>query len=289
MGLLNFLKGGNVTEVVASAPKGTGGVKKQWQPNPSINAVRLWKDGSVFPSTAAIAKFDFGFRSAVITKEDIAQITEQTDTTGKVIVKGRAAGTKNVYSFPDGTGNGMDVISSKEWSQFQSGSEDGAMIFVAVVPKNSPKVDVFGSTTYDEHGDPKSTVEEQGAATFGSAVLIPMVEEIYGVKFGTEEGEVEFVDLVIFESLGEGEGQVNITSRYSRPIMNLPKRVTRGADKGSLDYVRRENCKVYGFAPAEMVLGEQEETRASTKPNETRERPGTPEIQVDGLASVFNN
>lgn len=269
MGLLNFLAGGNVTEVLATAPKSSG-VKKQWQPNPSIVAVRLWKDGSVYPSTAAVAKFDLKFRSAEITKEEIAEIIEQKDAAGKVLVKGRAAGSKNVYSFPDGTGNALDVVSSKEWAQFQSGTE-GAMVFVAVVPKSSPKVDLFGQTTYDEHGDPKSTVEEQGAATFGAAVLIPMVEDIYGIKFGTEEGEVEFIDLVIFESLGEGQNKVDITGRYSRPIMNLPKRVTRGTDKGSLDYVRRENCKVYGFAPAEMVLGSDSDIDSNVELDELTE------------------
>lgn len=279
MGLLNFLSGGNVTEVLAAAPKSSG-VKKQWQPNPSINAIRLWRDGSVYPSTAAVARFDLGYRAALISKEDIAEILEQKDKEGKVLVKGRAAGTKNVYSFPDGTGNGLDIISSKEWAQFQSGT-DGAMIFVAVVPKSLPKVDLFGSTTFDETGIPKSTVEEQGAATFGAAVLIPMVEEIYGIKLGTEKGEVEYVDLVIFESLGEGDAKVDITARYSRPIMNLPKRVTRGADKGALDYVRRENCKVYGFAPAEMVLGVQEQPALTDS--------GASSVPVDELDSVFND
>lgn len=288
MGLLNFLQGGNVTEVTATAPKSSG-AKKQWQPNPVINAVRLWKDGSVFPSTAAIAKFDLDYRSATITKEDIAEIIEQKDPTGKVLVKGRAAGSKNVYAFPEGTGNGLDVISSKEWAQFGSNT-DGAMVFVSVVPKSSPKVDLFGSTTFDETGTPKSTVAEQGAATFGSAVLIPMVQDIYGIKFGTEEGEVEFIDLMIFESLGKGDQKMEITERFSRPIMNFPKRVTRGEGKGSLDYVRRENCKVYGFAPMEMVYSATADTRTEAIADVEIGR-NVPEVEPEtsDLDEVFSN
>ncbi len=229
MSLLNFLKSGAVTEAPVENVKRAGGRSKQWAPNPSLIAIRVWYDGSVFPSQAAIEQFDLEYKDAVITLKD----------------------NKRHYDFPDGQGNGLDVILSTQWKSFNA-SVEGKMLFVAVTPKKEPKVDLFSSTNYEETGKPKTIVSEQGANTYGNAVLLPALKEIYGIELTKEEGK-DFVDLVIFESLGSGLEVMNITEHYSKPITFLPKVVSRGEDKGKLDYVKRENVKIYGFAPKAMV------------------------------------
>lgn len=250
MSLLNFLKTSTVEEV--ASPARAGGGRKQWNPSPAIVAIRVWKDGSIFPSQAAVDKFDLEYRKSVITKEPIKLKENETEADQKF---------RNVYGFPDGTGNGLDLIDSRQWPQVKG---DGAMLFVAVVPKDAGKVDFFNTVAYGDDGTPKTNVMDQGSNTFGKDVLLPAIEEVYGVKFNraaSEDGKdpgvkdgVDFLDLAIFESLGEGEESFNVTEHYSKPILHVPKRITRGADKGKADYIRRENVKVYGLAPASEVL-----------------------------------
>ncbi len=250
MSLLNFLKSGTV-EVPAEAPKGPGGKAKQWGPNPALVAIRVWRDGSVFPSQAAVDKFDLEYKKATITTEEVPARAEVKDADGKVTQAAREAGTKKKYDYANGQGNGMDVISSVQWKGFNS-SVDSKMIFVAVTPRNEPKIDLFGTTNYNDDGTPKATVLEQGSLTYGKKVLLPMLKEIYGVELTEEEGK-DYVDMVIFETLGSGLNTVDVTGTYSKPIAFFPKLVSRGSEKDTLDYVRRENVKVYGFAPAAMV------------------------------------
>jgi len=273
MSLLNFLQSATVEEVVPGTRVGKTGPRKQWQPNPSIVAIRLWRDGSVYPSLAAINKFDLQYKDAVITKEKLPLKEGQTDADQKY---------KNVYDFPNGTGNGFDVVDSRVWDQFKTAAE-GGMLFIVPTPKNAAKVDLFGSTNYTDDGKPKSTVEEQGAATFGSEVLIPAVEALYGIVFKVDAVEarpaqdavpasegveavkakpaveavagvdgVEYVDLAIFDKLGD----FDIVKTYSKNILHVPKRIIRGKDAGKSDYVRRENAVVYGLAPAAEVLAD---------------------------------
>jgi hypothetical protein len=250
MSLLNFLKSGTV-EVLAEAPKGAGGKPKQWGPNPTLIAVRVWRDGSVFPSQAAVDKFDLEYKKATVKIEDVPARAEEKDETGKVTVTAREASKKRTYEYEGSEGNGLDIISSLEWKEFNS-SVDGKMIFVAVTPKKEPKVDLFASTNYNDDGTPKANVLEQGAVTFGKTVLLPMLKDVYEIELSEEEGK-DFVDMVIFETLGSGVSAMDVTGTFSRPIVFLPKRIVRGDAKGKLDYARREGVKIYGFAPAAMV------------------------------------
>ncbi len=249
--LLSFLSSASVEEVKPGTRTGGGGPRKQWQPNPGIVAIRLWRDGGVFPSAAAIEKFDLEYKDVTITKEALPLKEGETEVKHK-----------NVYAFPNGTGNGFDVIDSRLWTQFKSGG-DGGMLFIIPTPKDKAKVDLFGTANYDDDGKPKSTVADQGAKTFGKDVLVPAVEALYGIVFAVDAQEaaegkpaveavegVEYVDLAIVESIGD----FNITTALSKPIMHLPKRVIRGKDAGAPTYVKRENSQVYGFAPASEVL-----------------------------------
>jgi len=251
--LLGFLNSSKIEEVVAPARK--GGVRKEWNPAPSIVAVRLWKNGSIFPSQAAVDKFDLAYKNATVKKEPI-KLKE-----GEVADPEKPK-FKNTYSFPDGSGYGFDLLDSRSWNEVKAG--EGAMLFVAAVPKSEGKVDLFNTVAYDDAGVPKVTVMEQGALTFGQQVLLPAVEAVYGVNFNRDEVKdeagrvaaaaitdgVDFVDLAIFDKLGD----FDITAKYSKPIIFAPKLVSRGADKGKADYARRENVKVYGLAPAELVI-----------------------------------
>lgn len=291
MSLLNFLQSSTVEEVKPGVRAGgPTGPRKQWQPNPSIVAVRLWRDGSVYPSAAAIAKFDLGYKDAVITKENLPLKDGET-----------VAKTKNVYAFPNGTGNGFDVVDSRVWDQFKAAAE-GGMLFVVPTPKNAPKVDLFGTTNYTDEGKPKSTVEEQGAATFGVDVLLKAVSELYDITWKVDAVEaraaqpavpasegveaikakpaveavagvegVEYVDLAIFDKLGD----FDIVKTYSKNILHVPKRIIRGKDAGKSDYVRRENAVVYGFAPADQVLTDY---KADTKEEAQEGKEEIPEV-----------
>lgn len=237
MSLLSFLKTSKVEDVAAPVRVGTPGVRKQRNPNPAILAIRVWKDGSVYPSQALVAKFDLEYADAKITKETLPLKDGET-----------TPGIKRTYEFPNGTGNGMDVIDSREWNQYKA---SGDMLFVGVLPKNQPKVDLFGQTAYDDAtGKPKSSVLDQGTQTFGKTVLLPLIKEVYNIELTEEQ---EFVDMGVFESLTEGSETFNITENFSKPIIFAPKRITRGADKGKADYSRRENMKVYGFAPLSAI------------------------------------
>lgn len=267
---LNFLKTSTVEEAKTSQRTGGPGNRKQRNPAPAIVAIRVWKDGSIFPSQAAVDKFDLEYRPATITKEPLKLKDGETEADQKF---------RNKYDFPKGTGNGFDIIDSRLWAQFKS---EGAMLFIIPVLKSLSKVDLFNTVAYEEDGSPKSSVMEQGTATYGKDVLIPAIEEIYGIKFnrsavpGSEDGlvpsieaitdGVDFVDLAIFESLGEGADAVNIVENFSKPIIHVPKRITRGKDKGQADYERRENVKVHGLAPAaEVIAGYKPESAEEEK------------------------
>lgn len=251
MSLLKFLNSSTVEEV-KSAPRSGGGARKERNPAPSIVAIRVWKDGSIFPSQAAVDKFSLEYKNTTIEKVPIKLKEGETAADQKY---------RNEYKFPQGTGNGFDMIDSRLWNEVKG---EGAMLFVAVVPKDAGKVDMFNTVAYSEDGTPKVSVMEQGAATFGEEVLIPALEAVYGIKFNRSEKKdeggkviqkevtdgVDFIDLAIFESLGD----FNVTEKYSKPIVFAPKRITRGKDKGKADYERRENVKVYGLAPASEVI-----------------------------------
>lgn len=237
-GLLSFLKSGTVEEVAKAA---AGVRSKQRNPNPGIVAIRIFKDGSVFPSKAAVDKFDLEYRSAVISKEAIP-LKE-----GQVLKEGETQKFRNIYEFPSGTGNGLDVIATKKSTQIKLGKD---VIFVAVTPKGAGKVDLFSSTNYNEDGTPKTSVMDQGAVTFGDKILLNLLMEDYGIILSEEK---PYVDLMISETITEGTEVFNVTEHFSRPILLVPKTVARGDDKGKDDYERRENVKVYLLAPPELV------------------------------------
>lgn len=269
--ILGFLSGASVEEV-KTPRKGGGGRAKQWNPIATLLAIRVFKDGSVFPSQAAVDQFDLEYRKAIITQEPVkkgadplADAVAKAGDAAEMVTKVKM---KNVYEFPEGTGNGFDVIDSRIWAGYKA---EGNMLFIAAVKKDAGKVDLFQTTNYEADGTPKSAVMDQGSMTFGRTTLIPAIEALYGITFhkpgspaveaneaeGIEAADavvevpgVEFVDMVIVESIGD----VNIPEKFKAPFTLVPKRVNRGEDKGKPDYERREGLSIYGFIPA-SVLG----------------------------------
>lgn len=256
MSFLSFLSSATVEEAVVPAKGSNGGPRKQVNPNPAILAIRVWKDGSVYPSQAAVDKFQLEYGKG--TYETIPAVAA-VGVEGQEGYKAAKPATRKFVPNENAIGNGFDVIDSQNWAQFKA---EGRLLFLGLVPKSLPKVDLFGTTRFDAEGNPLLSVLNQGSTTFGQAVLLEAIEEIYGIKFqrnakdATEDNKaieaqegVEFVDMLIAEEL---EG-VNITEAFSKPISFFPKKVTRGADKGKDDYERRENIKVYGFVPLALT------------------------------------
>lgn len=255
MSFLGFLKTAQVEEVVPkTGTSGAGGPRKQRNPNPTFLGIRLWADGSAYPSQVAVDKFNLEYGSGVYKTIPAVAAVGKEGEEGYVAAK---SAVRKFEADETAIGNGFDVIDSQSWNQFKG---EGRLLFLGVVPKNLPKVDLFGTTRYDAEGKPLTTVMEQGSATYGKDVLVPLVEEVYGIKFqrnakdGVEAQEgVEFVDL---EVISEAEG-VNINEQFGRPIIFAPKRLIRGKDAGKEDYVRRENMPLYALVPSELLQEQQ--------------------------------
>jgi hypothetical protein len=225
MSFLSFLNDVTISEVTKPTRTG-GGVKKQWNPEPTFMGIRIWKDGSIFPSQTLVDTFGLEYPKAIVT------IEEKTGEDNKII-------KKRSYEYPEGTGYGMDIVDSRSWSQCNSPK---AFIAVALVTKDQPKVDLFASTKYNEDGTPFSSVMDQGSATYGENELLPTIKEVYNIE-PNEEG---FIDLLMDQS-------VNLKALSSNGILLFPKKVNRGADKGKADYQRRDNVDVFALVPVQLL------------------------------------
>jgi hypothetical protein len=185
--------------------------KKERKGRTSINTVpaegadiRVFGNGKMYPSQAFADKHALEF----VPKETVE-------------VEGKDPKTVVV-------GNGLDIFSSSSWGMINIEQE---VIFLAVVPKSAPKVDVWNSTKYDEDGNPKASVFTQGVNTFAKTRLVPMLATSYGVDWD----KVDYVDLQVVET----QPIVSPTGVYA-----IPKIVSTGERKGEADYVRRENINV---------------------------------------------
>lgn len=198
---LDFLKNVKLEAVDKATPKARVTVITL----PEEADLRIFKNGRVYPSVAYAEKHALEF----VPKENIAD----KDEPEKLIIMG----------------NGLDIFSSKDWSMI--GDIEQAILFCAVVPKSSPKVDMWASTKYEEDNTPKASVFTQGTNTFAKTRLIPMLADVYGVNWDT----TAFVDLKIVEE----QPMVSANGYYV-----VPKIVSTGNRKGQPDYIRRENLTV---------------------------------------------
>lgn len=154
---LDFLKKASLVanEIVKPAAARTTTAKNR---NPETADIRLYKDGSVYPSAALVAEFNLAYLAK--------------DATEKA--------------------NAFDVFKSSDYPNTMSWPAEETVVFIAAVDRKSPKTDLFSGSKYDEAGAPKSDVLTQGSNTFGEGLLVTL-KEVYDIE-PNEEG---FIDLVI--------------------------------------------------------------------------------------------
>jgi len=226
---LDFLKNAKLAsnEVVKPAVVRSSTAKPR---NPENADLRVFKDGSVYPSAALVNEFNLGYQ-----KKDAVE-----------------------------KGFGFDVFLSREYPNTQNWPKEHQVILIASIKKDAGKVDLFSSTGYDESGEPLSDVMTQGANTFGKT-LLEWVKETYGEE-PTEEKN--YVDLVI----ARGNALATDTGIYY-----VPKRVSRGEEKGKVTIVTRENLTLFPLVPASWAEdtsnGEEPVSMedVTTKPEELQE------------------
>ena len=175
--------------------------------NPEGLAIRVFGNGKVYPSAELVAKYNLEYQP-----------------------KGS-----------DNATNGLDVFNSKDWNMFPSNAPQH-VVFIAIVPKSSTKIDLFGQVGYNDDNTPKSTVMEQGGGSFGKEFK-EMVESVYGIEIGVRE----YRDFKVSD---------DIIMKSETGIYFMPKTVTRGAHKGEISVVRRENVSVIPLVPMDSEFGE---------------------------------
>jgi len=213
---LDFLNEIKIQEVAKTAPRIAK--KANSNPNPEFMGIRIWKSGKVYPSQALTDAFCLEYPTKIVS----------TDEEGNTVM-----------TLPDVSSNGLDVFALSDWSQIDSQTrQTNKVLLIGVSPKTSAKIDLFGNVRYNQDGTPVSSVMEQGASTFGTDSLIPMIESTYSTQFN-EEG---YIDL-------EVNTKFNLKSKAMNGIFMIPKVISRGKDAGKADVVRRENIDVFPLTP----------------------------------------
>lgn len=232
---LDFLNNLSAEEVTATQPRT---VKKNRNPEDDFMGIRLWKDGSVYPSKILVDTFNLEYQKPAITQE--ARVVDGVavlDDNGQTIMD-------QIKNFDNDDSNGFDVIDSSKWLQVsKSWGNNQRLLLVGVTPKRTGKVDLFASCRYDSvTGSPIGSVYEQGSATFGKAELLPAVAEIYDL----EPGEEDYIDLEIVQG-------TNLKGISANGIFSLPKTISRGSKAGSDVFVHRENIDIFPLIPVEGI------------------------------------
>lgn len=260
MSKLAFLQ--NITVVADERPRSTGGARKEWNP-PSGLTIRIWKDGSVYPSEDLVKKFELEYRQK-LSDDELKQLKEASKP----------------RPFP---GNGFDIADTQDFPIFKTNGE--RFLIISAAEKDAGKVDLFSTTNYEDDGTPKTSVMDQGAATFGKDYLIPRIEEIYGLVFARpaieakeavaeerdEAGAItvkarpaveavaavegmEYVDMIFLGQAGENSDPFLLPA--GKKIAFFPKQMVKGTNKGEMTTARRENPQMYIFYPKALIESE---------------------------------
>lgn len=179
----DFLKDVTVSAAPIAAKAAPVSRLKQRQPEGEVTTIRLFKDGSVYPSDhlTQLMSLEYGKR----------------DENNKPV------------------GYGIDVIDSRDMtSQFKA---EQPFVGVAFVPRAEGKTDLFASCQYNEDGSPASTVATQGSTTYGKEQLIPLLQEVYGADFSFNEAGYVDLDVLGDEyGLKSPDGRFFVFKRISR-------------------------------------------------------------------------
>lgn len=215
---LEFLKDFSLKPVDVVAPQR----KKQVVKLPDTADIRVFSNGRIFPSVSFATANGIEYQNREVLPD------------GKFIING----------------NGIDIWSSKDWAMTEGLPQD--LLFCAVIAKAEPKVDVWGSTNYEEDNSPKGSVYTQGAATFGKNSLLDMLADVYGVNWDN----TDYVDMKISPEILAVENGV----------YHIPKKVMSGKHKGEATYVRRTNIVINP-----IIVEHVEEKKATTAPTKIAE------------------
>lgn len=233
---LAFLKEIKVEETVVPKRAG-GGSRKQWNPT-TANTIRIWKDGSVFPSADLVERFSLEY--------------------GNKPAEAAEGEKKEKIS-----GNAFDVFSSENFPTLKTPQ---AVILMNVAARAAGKTDLFGSTGYNEDGTPKSSVMDQGSKTFGKEDFLPMIETVYS-QTPNEDG---YIDMILVGTDGEAATQP-FTIPGEKKICYVPKAITRGEKAGEVSTVRRENPVLFILYPAVLLQPAVTELNAGQKKTEAQQ------------------
>lgn len=147
----SFLDNLELSEV-NSAP---GRVAKKAPLNPENADLRLFKDGSLYPSTKLVAEFNL---------EYLAEDAE-------------------------GVENGFDLIDSKIWGMLPEGTP--RFLAIATVSKHEARKPMLFGKARKKDGKPVQSVLEQGSTASGNQ-LAEYAEEVLNVTFGDDQEYMDF-------------------------------------------------------------------------------------------------
>lgn len=197
---MNDLNLSGLLDIKLEIPEMAKRVRVATPKNPENADIRVFARGSVLPSTALVAEFDLEFKNK-----------------------------------SEAVGNGIDVFSSNDWPMITLEKE---LLFVAVVSKDNPKVDLFNKITYS--GDvPNSSVMVTPNATFGKNTLLDLLTSAYGIDWEN----VKYVDLNI--------ARENKMESPSEKFW-VPKVISRGANKGDAEILVRKSAQVFPIVVAHI-------------------------------------
>ena len=262
---LDFLKQIKIDETAIPAAKkssGGGGHRKEWNPTIELS-LRVWKDGSVFPSAGLVERFELDYAPQPKV-EPPTEFPEADD-----------AKPTEKWIQP---GNALDVFSTVDFPAFQSPKP---FILANITTKAAGRADLFAQVERDEQGEPKTTVMTQGSNSFGKNDLIPMIKEVYGIEIGDQ---VPYVDLVFIGQDGE---KAMKHFAVEKGFAFVPKTVSRGTEKGKPTVQRREDPWLFILLPA-TELGhpaaapmpkKKKESKAEAQAKLTVQAGAEPELQ----------
>lgn len=203
---------------------------------------------------------------SVATKSNIAKNPENGMTlrvfaNGKVYPSQELVNAVGLAYQPKGSENpgmGFDIFRSSKWIGFPETPQE--CLFIAGVSKSLPKVDLFGSCTFNEDGTPKTDVMTQGGGKFGKE-LAGMVEGVFGITIP----QGGYVDITI---------NTDITIPSTTGFYQLPK-TSKKADGSIVDTtVRRENISIF---PMSLNMTEELEAQLNAPTESVVEEKSVPE------------
>jgi len=232
--MFDFLK----TVTVNGTDKKKGGGGRRIDRNPKQAHLRVYYDGSVYPSETLVATLNLEY--------DAKRPAEDAEPSG----------------------NGFDVYRSVDASHFISLGGNAKCIWISTVARTEGRIDLFGQAGYDkETGAVSASVLEQGSKTFGKDELLPMIKEVYGIELDKENKR--HVDLVFVGADGAPGLLHPFKPSNGKTMVMVPKTVSRGKDAGTPTLQRRDEPSIFCLYPVDLIEGmEQESSEADVEENE---------------------